>query len=369
MPMATDRRRFLLAAASAVGASAAAAARQAHSPIAAAWHDGADAAMLGRLVKPLGSKVWELHSAQRLPTRAHALLAEPAGSLLAVARRPGDWLGRFDARLRPLRTAWAAPGRAFNGHALRAGERLFTTETDLETGAGFVVWRDADTLKPRALWSSHGRDPHDLAIDADGRLWVANGGIETLPETGRLKRVGAMDSSLVCLDARDGRRFGQWRLADARLSLRHLAISGRRGGAWRIGVALQAEHDDAEVRGSAPLLALWEHGALALPAAAPRAHGGYAGDVASDAAGGFWIGAPRGDALLHCGPAGELLAAQPLRAACGVAAAGGWIACTATDQLAAGVIAQSATAAASAGLPAGARFDNHLAWWPGHMPE
>jgi hypothetical protein len=320
--------------------------------------------MLGRFVKPLGSQVWELRGAQRLPTRAHALLAEPAGTLLAAARRPGDWLGRFDRQLRPLREAWAAPGRAFNGHALRVGERLFTTETDLDNGAGLVAWRDADTLQARAVWPSHGHDPHDLEIDADGRLWVANGGIRTMPETGRSKRVGAMDSSLVCLDACDGRLLGQWWLADARLSLRHLALAGRRGSGMRIGVALQAEHVDATARRAAPLLAIWEGGALTVPANGPQTHGGYAGDIAADAAGGFWIGAARADALLHCSAAGDLLASQSLPAACGVATIGGRPACTATDRIAAGAATQLPTAAAKAALPRGARFDNHLAWWP-----
>src|SRR5690606_17233195 len=110
----------------------------------------------------------------------------------------------------------------------------------LETGAGFIGVRDARSLEVFARWETGGSDPHELAL-ADGGLWVANGGIETRPETGRMKHhLERMDSSLVRLDAATGRLTGQWRLDDRRLGLRHLALAGD----GTIGIALQAEHED-----------------------------------------------------------------------------------------------------------------------------
>ena len=210
-----------------------------------------------------------------VPTRAHGLAVEPEGTLLAVARRPGDWLVRWLPSSGKPTWHWIAGGRSFNGHIERRGDTVFTTETDLESGHGVLVLRDAATLRERAVWPTQGRDPHDFLFDDDGALWVANGGISTNAATGRVKDVRAMDSSLVRLDARNGVLTGQWRLTDPRLSLRHLALADD----GRLGVALQAEHDDAAQRDAAPLLAVWradELQALSGPAAA-----GYGGDIAA----------------------------------------------------------------------------------------
>jgi len=140
--------------------------------------------------------------------------------------------------------------------------------------------RDAASLRELAVWPTHGRDPHALlwAGDEDRGLWVANGGIGTDLATGRSKDLRAMDSSLVRLDiAAGGALRGQWRLDDPRLSLRHLA----RAADGSIGVALQGEHDEAARRGAAPLLAVWQGGALrAIDRDGPAA-GGYGGDIAA----------------------------------------------------------------------------------------
>lgn len=218
-----------------------------------------------------------------VPTRAHGLVWDAAsGSALAVARRPGDWL----LRRRPGQAAqwhWSPPQRRFNGHAVRIGDHVLTTETDFDAdGQGVVVLRDAASLRELAVWPTHGRDPHALLWSSDeGALWVANGGIATDLATGRSKDLRTMDSSLVRLDiAAGGALRGQWRLDDPRLSLRHLA----RAGDGSIGIALQAEHDEPARRDAAPLLALWRDGALrtvAYEGPAEGAHGGYGGDIAA----------------------------------------------------------------------------------------
>jgi uncharacterized protein len=110
---------------------------------------------------------------------------------------------------------------------------------------------------------------------------VANGGIPTRPETGRLKiDIERMDSSLVRIDARDGQLRGQWRLNDRRLSLRHLAWGSKGGANGQLGAALQAEHDDASSRACASVLALFDGSSLrAVPAPANVELGGYGGDI------------------------------------------------------------------------------------------
>ena len=161
----------------------------------------------------------QVHAALEVPTRAHGLAVLPDGSVLTTARRPGDWLLRWwpGQRAQP-QWLWQNGERSFNGHVLASadGTRLYTTETDIETGASWIGVRDARTLEQTAEWPTHGIDAHELVWDGAGALIVANGGVPTAPETGRVKRdLDRMDSSLVRLDAHTGRLLGQWRVVGA----------------------------------------------------------------------------------------------------------------------------------------------------------
>lgn len=292
-----NRRHCLAAlAALAVPAAACGAGRNgaAGRALAAAWDDDAGH-RIGLLVEAGGAL--RVAASTDVPTRAHGLLWERGGTLLAVARRPGDWLLRWHPKHRSVQRVWSEPDRSFNGHVLASpdGRTLYTTQTDLDTGAGLIGVRDAISLEQRAEWPSHGLDPHELLFDAQGRLVVANGGIPTQPETGRAKRgLDRMDASLVRLDVEaKGRLLGQWRLDDPRLSLRHLARQVR-----HVGIALQAEHDDEQRRAAAPVLALFDGESLRLAEPAPLA--GYGGNIAAWG-GGFAVACPRanGVALWH----------------------------------------------------------------------
>ena len=193
--------------------------------LAAAWDEAAGHRIGVLAAAPDGAL--RIQAALSVPTRAHGLLAEPGGSLLAVARRPGDWLLRFGRDGRRLREHWIGPEARFNGHLLASpdGRRLYSTETDLDGGTGRIGVRDAASLELLVHWPTHGLDPHELLWDSDGTLLVANGGIPTQPETGRAKRdLERMDPSLVRLDPADGRLLGQWassfRLAASRTPIR-----------------------------------------------------------------------------------------------------------------------------------------------------
>ncbi|MEW5787173.1 MAG: DUF1513 domain-containing protein [Pseudomonadota bacterium] len=339
-----SRRHFLSALGALFGTLALPARATSLQPrLAASWQRGS-AYQVG-LLALAGDKV-EVAAALDLPTRAHGLLWEAAGTLLAVARRPGDWLLRWNAAGEPLAWRWIEPGRAFTGHVVASadGATLYTPETDLETGAGLIGVRDAASLEKQAEWPTHGIDPHQLLTDAQGRLWVANGGVPTRPETGRAKvDLPAMDASLACLAGRDGSLLGQWRLADRRLSLRHLAWNG-----GRLGIALQSEHDDPARRAAAPVLAVFDGRDLLTAGGPPLA--GYGGDVAR-LGDGFAVSCPRAQGVACFGPAGEWRGLWPLPEACALSQEG-------PEPWAGGRDAVLAGATALA-LPPGLRLDNH----------
>lgn len=270
---------------------------------AAAWAVGPDL-FVGVLQAPAtATDRLQVVQAHAIPTRAHGMTQLADGRLLFASRRPGDWL----LQLHPDGRAhwhWIEPDRAFNGHVIASadGRQLYTTETDLADSQGLIGVRDAQTLEKIAEWRTGGMDPHQLLLDRDGSLLVANGGIPTQPETGRRKlRLDHMDSSIVRLRPQDrGALAGQWQLPDPRLSLRHLAwgpaVAWDPGQRW-LGIALQAEHDLAEDKLHAPVLALFDGQRLHT---APRPTGapwqGYGGDISSDGHL-FAVSCPRADVL------------------------------------------------------------------------
>jgi hypothetical protein len=325
-----QRRQWLALAAAGAGAwfkPAFAAATTRPLQLAAAW-EAAHGYQVGVLA--YRGDALQVSAALDVPTRAHGVWAERGGTLLAVARRPGDWLLRWrpegEGGATAIAWAWAEPDRAFNGHVIAGpgGKTLYTTETNLETGQGLIGLRDAGTLEKMGEWPTHGMDPHELLLDGDGSLVVANGGIPALPETGRLKiHMNRMDASLVRLDTRNGALLGQWRLADKRLSLRHMAwgLAPAAGGPRALGIALQAEHDDIAAKIASPVLALFDGQKLrTCTAGAGQVLAGYGGDIAW-AAGGFAVGCPRANGVAVWQSDGHWTGFFPLQEACAVASA------------------------------------------------
>ena len=234
-----------------------------------------------------------------VPTRPHGMLAEAGGGMLAVALRPGRWLLRMDAQGRVterLDIADETLPRRFGGHVVASadGQRLYTTETDTLTGRGRIGVRDARTLRKIDDWASGGVEPHQLLPDPEGHLVVANGGLWR-DRDDRKVQLDRMDASLVRVHGLSGEPLGQWRLADPRLSVRHLAWDDT----GLLGIALQAEHDRAEDKAAAPALAVWDGRTLnAVPGG-----DGYAGDVTGVPGGGFVISNARRDTAWWWHPA------------------------------------------------------------------
>lgn len=242
----------------------------------------------------------QLRAQQSVPTRAHGLLPLADGGFVAVANRPGRWLLRCDAGgavMQRLDTAAEKPQRSFNGHVEAiaspgpGGEIrwLCTSETDPDTGVGWLSLRDARTLQRVAQFESAGIDPHQLRQATDGALLVANGGI-VRDALGRKIEAERMAPSLARIDPASGRLLGRWTLADPQLSIRHIAWAS--GPDPLLGLALQAEHADPAQRAAAPSLALWNGKVLVLPCP-DRSAGGYVGDIAAGPGGGFVISAQK----------------------------------------------------------------------------
>ncbi len=256
------------------------------------------------------------------PGRAHGLLALPGGGFLAVANRPGRWLLRCDAAGRELQRHLLAADDAphtLGGHALLSadGRRLFTSETHPDTGEGWIGVRSPDSLRRIGGFPSQGLDPHQMLLDDAGQLWVANGGIPR-DRDGRKTAPERMAPSLVRLAADDGRLLAAHRLDDPRLSVRHLAWSAR--GPRRMGIALQAEHDDEARRREAPLLAVLEDERFGVPTRDMQG-AGYAGDIAAGPAGGFVLSGQKSGRGLwwHPGDATALTRVAELGEPCALA--------------------------------------------------
>lgn len=165
--------------------------------------------------------------------RLHGGAVRPGTPELAViGRRPGKIAVVVDARDGSLiKMLPARPDRFYLGHACfdPSGERLFVSEADAETAAGMIgVYDAAGGYRRIAEWATGGTDPHEILLAAEGRsLWVANGGMELHPDTGRaVVNEGPITSSLVGVDL-DGHLCRSVVLPRdfATLSLRHIALS------------------------------------------------------------------------------------------------------------------------------------------------
>jgi hypothetical protein len=181
-----------------------------------------------------------------LPMRGHGMLIDPRrpNEALVIARRPGTQAIKVDIHTGQVLHQWQAEeDRHFYGHAVYSadGKQLFFTENNVDSGKGLVSVRDANDFRVLAEYPTHGIGPHELLLMPDGvTLAVANGGILTLPETGRVKlNRGHIKTSLVYIDSRDGKLLGKYTVPSTQQSLRHLAVTPD----GRVAAALQFEGD------------------------------------------------------------------------------------------------------------------------------
>ncbi len=169
-----------------------------------------------------------------LPGRGHDIAVHPSRNLVvAFARRPDRFAVAFSHN-NAIQPTWfqSRKDRHFYGHGTfsRDGKLLYSTENDYENGAGVIGIRDA-TSKFRQIgeFSSYGIGPHDLAMLSDQRtLVVANGGIETHPDTGReILNRAEMSPNLCYIDSLTGELLEKHDLPQdiKQLSIRHLDVT------------------------------------------------------------------------------------------------------------------------------------------------
>ena len=215
-----------------------------------------------------------------LPARGHAACGHPTGALaVTFARRPGTYAFVIDCSSGKVLHQLAPPsGRQFNGHGAFSadGQLLMTSEVVAEGSAGRIGLWETNGFRRIGEWETGGIGPHDIKLLPDGRLVVANGGIQTDPSDRTKLNVGTMRPNLSILA--DGRIDDQMELAPElwQNSIRHLALLPN-----KIAFAMQWEGDATE---PVPLLGIWTPGAAPVlsPAESPLTlpMKGYAGSIA-----------------------------------------------------------------------------------------
>lgn len=259
-----------------------------------------------------------------LPARGHAAAAHPSRpEAVAFARRPGTFAIVIDcATGRTLQTLTTPEGRHFYGHGAYStdGALLFTTENDFEAGAGRIgVWDTRHGYTRVDEWDSGGIGPHDIKrLPGSDTLIVANGGIDTHPDSGRTKlNIPTMRPNLSYIA--QGRVIETATLPPEmrKNSIRHLAVNAR--GDIALGMQWQG---DGPVRA---LVGLHRHGAQIVLMGAPgeeiQAMNGYVGSIAFSKDGSaIAVTSPRGGRLhVYDAELARLVHVTPLEDVCGVA--------------------------------------------------
>ena len=233
--MAIDRRTFLLGTLAALPAGAA---TRALGTVAE------DIAFMSAAKRGDGFAVLLLSADGRilrevpLSARGHDIAVHAAsGEAVVFARRPGTFAVALDlAGRRTPQIFNAHDGRHFYGHGAFSadGRLIYVSENDIDKGQGVIGVYDVSAgYKRLGEFPSHGVGPHELILLHDGTtLAVANGGLDTVPESGRENlNLETMSPSLAFVDCRTGGLLQRHELAAdlKRLSIRHIAAghSGR----------------------------------------------------------------------------------------------------------------------------------------------
>ncbi|UWR03940.1 DUF1513 domain-containing protein [Ruegeria conchae] len=261
-----------------------------------------------------------------LPSRGHAAAAHPSkAQAVAFARRPGTFAIVIDCNSGDVIKRLTAPkGRHFYGHGTFSadGTRFFTTENKYEAAEGVIgVW-DANSFVRLGEFASGGVGPHDIRLmPGVDMLVIANGGIETHPDTGRTKlNLPTMLPNLAYVHL-SGSALAKVELTGAqhKNSIRHLAVRGD----GLVGFAMQWQGNQTK---HPPLLGLHKLGEnprlLSAPETQQSVLQGYAGSIAFSTNGhSVAITCPRGNALHRFDvTSGALMNAYTLEDVCGLGA-------------------------------------------------
>lgn len=332
------------------------------------WADAGSPAFLSAAARPDGSFVLcgigadlTVRFERPLPGRGHAAAAHPIRpEAVAFARRPGTFAVVIDCvtgAAKAMRSASA--GLHFYGHGAFSsdGSLLYTTENDYEAGQGRIgVWDAAHGYQRIGEWDSGGIGPHDIKRLPDSDiLVVANGGIDTHPDTGRTKlNIPTMAPNLAYV--RDGNVIEVATLPPEmhKNSIRHLAI----GPDGHVAFGMQWQGDGpvsalvgAHIRGTAMVV-------MQATADQVRQMDGYIGSIAYSANGNtVAVTSPRGNLLqLYDAASLQLTTDASIADVSGVAMLNdGFVASSGG-----GHIVQTGGNAKSTSTVSGLAWDNHL---------
>ncbi|WP_420861352.1 DUF1513 domain-containing protein [Algirhabdus cladophorae] len=259
-----------------------------------------------------------------LPARGHAAAAHPLKpEAVAFARRPGTFAVVIDCATGVQKAVLTAlAGRHFYGHGAFSGDGslLFTTENDYEAGRGRIgVWDVASGYTRIDEWDSGGIGPHDIKrLPNSDVLVVANGGIDTHPDTGRTKlNIATMQPNLSYIQ--NGTVIDTVELPPEmhKNSIRHLAVSNE----GQVAFGMQWQGDGV------PISLVGHHSIgreVVLMRASPdriRDMQGYVGSIAYAFDGTtIVVTSPRGNSVQHYDAASaQIVAADSVSDVCGVA--------------------------------------------------
>ena len=300
---------------------------------------------------------------QPIPGRGHAAAAHPhRAQAVGFARRPGTFAFVLDCVTgRTVAELSAPPGRHFYGHGVfsRDGSLLYTPENDYDNAVGVIgVWDVPAGYRRLGEFASQGVGPHDIRLMPDGEtLVIANGGIETHPDSGRAKlNIPVMQPNLAYLGLEGGlRELVELSPALHMNSIRHLDL--RTDGL--VGFAMQWQGGQGDLP---PVLGTHRRGGAArLIGGAGEIAGqmnGYGGSVAFSGDGSLLaVSSPRGGRVqAFDAETGALVHGLAMEDVCGLGAApGGFLLSSGTGQLAR-MGAEGATPITRAEV----RWDNHL---------
>ena len=266
-----------------------------------------------------------------LPARGHAAAAHPTRpEAVAFARRPGTFAVVIDCMTGAQKAVLTSPeGRHFYGHGAFSsdGRFLCTTENDYEAGRGRIgVWDARNGYARIDEWDSGGIGPHDIKrLPGTDIFVVANGGIDTHPDTGRTKlNIASMTPNLTYISDGHPAEIAYLPTEMHKNSIRHLAV----GDDGQVAFGMQWQGD-----GQAPLL-VGSHRmgqSLQLMTASAddmRDMQGYIGSIALSSNGqSIWVTSPKGGLLQQYNVAvAGLSQSMAIPDVCGVSTIGGRIA-------------------------------------------
>jgi len=296
-----------------------------------------------------------------LPDRGHAAAAHPTRpEAVAFARRPGTFAVIIDCLTGVAKAELRAPaGRHFYGHGAFSadGDWLFTTENDYEAGQGRIgVWDVRAGYTRSAEYSSGGVGPHDIKrVPGTDTLVIANGGIDTHPDSGRVKlNIPTMQPNLAYFEAGEVVEIAELDRDLHKNSIRHLAVSST--GQVAFGMQWQGGDESVGLVGTH----LRGQAARVLDAAPDqlRAMQGYVGSIAFAADDRrIAVTSPRGGIVqTYDADTAALIDVQSVEDASGIVRGGaGFIVSSGLGQ-----IRRLGDAGSPAAVPSRYAWDNHL---------